>query len=34
VSWGKIGKEAKFVNIEEDATIALPIIYAALNERM
>jgi len=34
VSWGKIGKEAKFVNIEADATIALPIIYAALNERM
>jgi deoxyhypusine synthase len=34
VSWGKIGKDAKFVNIEEDATIALPIIYAALNERM
>jgi len=34
VSWGKIGKEAKFVNIEEDATIALPLIYAALKERM
>ncbi|MCX6820599.1 MAG: deoxyhypusine synthase [Candidatus Aenigmarchaeota archaeon] len=34
VSWGKIGKAAKFVNVEEDATIALPLIYAALNERM
>lgn len=34
VSWGKIGQGAKFVNIEEDATIALPIIYAALKERL
>jgi deoxyhypusine synthase len=34
ISWGKIGKEAKFVNIEEDATIALPLMYAALNERL
>lgn len=30
VSWGKINEKAKFVAIEEDATIALPIIYAAL----
>lgn len=34
VSWGKIGKEAKYVNVEEDATVALPLIYAALNERL
>ncbi len=34
VSWGKINKKASFVNIEEDATIALPIIYGALNERL
>lgn len=34
ISWGKIGKDAKFVNIEEDATIALPIIYAALEARI
>jgi deoxyhypusine synthase len=34
VSWGKIGKEAKFVNVEEDATIGLPLMYAALCERM
>lgn len=34
VSWGKIGKDAKFVNIEGDATVLLPIVYAALNERM
>jgi deoxyhypusine synthase len=34
ISWGKIGKDAKFVNIEEDATIALPLMYAALNERL
>lgn len=34
VSWGKIGKDAKFVNVDEDATVALPLIYAALNERV
>jgi len=34
VSWGKIGKDAKFVNIEGDATVLLPIVYAALNERL
>ncbi len=34
ISWGKVGKDAKFVNIEEDATIALPLMYAALSERM
>ncbi len=34
VSWGKIGKDAKFVNVEGDATVLLPIVYAALNERM
>jgi deoxyhypusine synthase len=34
ISWGKIGKDAKFVSIEEDATIALPFMFAALNERL
>jgi deoxyhypusine synthase len=34
VSWGKIGKTAKYVNVEEDATVALPLFYAALNERL
>ena len=34
VSWGKINERAKFVMIEEDATIALPIIYASLLERL
>ncbi len=34
VSWGKIKAKAKQVHVEEDATIALPIIYAALLERM
>jgi deoxyhypusine synthase len=29
VSWGKIGRDATFVNVEEDATIALPLMYAA-----
>ncbi|TAL48101.1 deoxyhypusine synthase [archaeon] len=30
VSWGKINEKARFVSIEEDATIALPILLAAL----
>ena len=34
VSWGKVGKDAKFVNVEGDATVLLPIVYAALNERL
>lgn len=34
VSWRKIGRDARFVNVEEDATIALPLMYAALNERL
>ncbi|MEM3553875.1 MAG: deoxyhypusine synthase [Candidatus Bathyarchaeia archaeon] len=33
VSWGKIREKAKTVTIEADATIALPIMYAALLER-
>jgi len=33
VSWGKIKERAIFVNVEEDATIALPIIVSALKER-
>jgi deoxyhypusine synthase len=34
ISWGKIKEEAKHVTIEGDATIILPIIYAALNEKL
>jgi len=34
VSWGKINEKAKYVTVEEDATIALPIILAALLERL
>lgn len=34
VSWGKIKETAKYVTVEADATVALPIIYAALNERL
>ncbi|MEM2089873.1 MAG: deoxyhypusine synthase family protein [Candidatus Pacearchaeota archaeon] len=30
ISWGKLHEKAKFVDIECDATIALPLIYAAL----
>jgi deoxyhypusine synthase len=30
VSWGKINEKAKFVSIPMDATVALPIILAAL----
>jgi len=30
ISWGKINEKAKFVNIEMDATVALPIIFASL----
>ncbi|MBS3055490.1 MAG: deoxyhypusine synthase [Candidatus Aenigmarchaeota archaeon] len=34
VSWGKINEKADFVSIEEDATVALPIILASLQERI
>lgn len=34
ISWGKIGEKAKTAIIEADATIVLPIIFAALLERM
>jgi deoxyhypusine synthase len=34
ISWGKINEKAKFVVIEEDATIALPIIFWTLIERL
>jgi len=33
VSWGKINEKAKYVTIEGDATVLLPIIFAALLER-
>jgi len=34
ISWGKMNKNAKFVNLCCDVTIALPIIIAALNDRL
>ncbi|MEM3874283.1 MAG: deoxyhypusine synthase [Candidatus Bathyarchaeia archaeon] len=34
ISWGKIREKAKTVTIEADATIALPIVYTALLERL
>ena len=34
ISWGKIKENARSVMIEEDATIALPIIFASLLERL
>lgn len=34
ISWGKIREKAKTVTIEADATVVLPIMYAALLERM
>ncbi len=33
-SWGKLSKEAKFVDVICDVTIALPIIYSALLQRL
>ncbi len=33
VSWGKINEKAKFIIIEEDATVALPLILASLLKR-
>lgn len=34
ISWGKLEPKAKFVDLICDATIAMPIIYAALKERI
>lgn len=34
ISWGKLDPKAKFVDLICDATIAIPIIYAALKERI
>ena len=34
ISWGKMNPKAKFVDLICDATIAMPIIYAALRERI
>ncbi|MBI2541559.1 deoxyhypusine synthase family protein [Candidatus Woesearchaeota archaeon] len=34
ISWGKLNPKASFVDLICDATIALPIIYAALKERI
>src|SRR3989338_6715012 len=34
ISWGKLNPKAKFVDLICDATIAMPIMYAALKERI
>ena len=34
VSWGKVKPDAAKMTVEGDATISLPIIYAALRERL
>lgn len=34
ISWGKLSEDAEFVDVICDATIALPIIHAALKERI
>lgn len=34
ISWGKLNPKAKFVDLICDATIAMPVIYAALKERI
>ncbi|MDP3765816.1 MAG: deoxyhypusine synthase family protein [Nanoarchaeota archaeon] len=34
ISWGKLNPKAKFVDVICDSTIAMPIIFAALKERM
>jgi deoxyhypusine synthase len=34
ISWGKVKERAKMVTVQEDATIALPIIFASLLERL
>ncbi len=34
VSWGKVKPDAKKITVEGDATISLPVIYAALRERL
>ncbi|MBI2084492.1 MAG: deoxyhypusine synthase [Candidatus Aenigmarchaeota archaeon] len=33
ISWGKVNENARHITVESDATIALPIIYAALLDR-
>ena len=34
ISWGKLNPKAKFIDLICDATIAMPIIYAALKARI
>ena len=34
ISWGKLNKDAKFVDLRCDSTIALPLIIAALKDRI
>lgn len=34
ISWGKLNEKAKFIDVFCDATIALPIIYSVLKERI
>ncbi|NHI91932.1 MAG: deoxyhypusine synthase [Candidatus Lokiarchaeota archaeon] len=34
ISWGKIGKESEYVDVICDATIALPLLFGAVKERL
>jgi len=34
ISWGKVSEKAKYVTIEGDATILLPLMLGALIERL
>ena len=34
ISWGKVKENAKFVTVEGDATIILPLLYGALLDRV
>ncbi|MCK4717775.1 MAG: deoxyhypusine synthase family protein, partial [Thermoplasmata archaeon] len=34
VSWGKVKEEAKYVTVEGDVTVLLPLVIAALKDRL
>ena len=34
ISWGKMNEKAKYVNVYCDATIALPLIYASIKDKL
>ena len=34
ISWDKMNEEAKFVDLKVDATVALPLIYSALKDKI